>query len=138
MRLVLDISSGAGYLDVVPRRAVALLPKLLKQARVTASLSLRAVEKSTGISNAYLSQLENGKTANPSPPVLAKLARAYSIPYADLMAAAGYLDTTLDTTSEPPPARRIAMLTNDLNADEQDQVEAFITYIRAQRTRATN
>jgi transcriptional regulator with XRE-family HTH domain len=132
--LLLDISSAQMYLSCVPRRAAVRLPGVLKQARLAAEMSLRAVEKSTGISNAYLSQLENGRTANPSPPVLAKLARAYSISYADLMAAAGYLDAP----DEPPLRRRIAMLANDLNADEQDQVEAFIAHIRAQRRRATN
>ena len=42
------------------------LGKLLKQYRELNKLTLRAVEEKTGISNAYLSQLENEKIAHPS------------------------------------------------------------------------
>ena len=116
----------------MPRRSTELR-KLLKRARVAAGLTLRAVENGTGISNAYLSQLENGKTANPSPRVLSKLAKAYSISYAELMAAAGYLEVQ----DEPPVTRRLAMLTTDLNFDEQEQVAAFIRHLRSQRRNAS-
>ena len=40
----------------------------LKMARELRKLSLREVEEATGISNAYLSQLENDKIKKPSPP----------------------------------------------------------------------
>ena len=46
----------------------------LKKMRESIGLSLRAVEESTGISNAYLSQLENDKAKNPSANYLSKLA----------------------------------------------------------------
>ena len=42
------------------------LGKLLKQYREINKLTLRHVEEKTGISNAYLSQLENDKIAHPS------------------------------------------------------------------------
>src|ERR1051325_434136 len=91
--LMLDISSGRNYLSGVPR-SQGRLAQLLKATRESVALSLREVEKRTGISNAYLSQLENGRTTNPSPHVLAKLSRAYAISYTDLMLAAGYSEDT--------------------------------------------
>ena len=39
----------------------------LKHARMTSGLTLRAVERETGISNGYLSQLESGRVRRPSP-----------------------------------------------------------------------
>jgi len=113
----------------VLRRSTLRLPDVLKRARLAAKLSLRAVEKRTGISNAYLSQLENGKTSNPSPPILAKLARAYEMSYPDLLIAAGYLESP----SNKGLSRRITMLASDLSTDEQAAVEKFVTFLRAQR-----
>ena len=56
-------------------------------------LSLREVEEGTGkgVSNAYLSQLENGKIKKPSPSVLHSLAEVYVVPYEALMEQAGCL-----------------------------------------------
>jgi transcriptional regulator with XRE-family HTH domain len=62
----------------------------LRNARVKAGLSLRGAEKQVGISNAYLSQLENGKADNPSVGLLQKLAIAYGVPTDVLLVAAGY------------------------------------------------
>lgn len=51
------------------------LPYLRKQKNLT----LRQVEDLTGISNAYLSQLENGKIKNPSYNVVVKLNALYTV-----------------------------------------------------------
>lgn len=48
-----------------------------KEARKIAKLTLRQVEEITGISNAYLSQLENGKIKKPSYDVVQKLNDVY-------------------------------------------------------------
>ena len=45
------------------------------------SVSLREVERQTGISNEYLSQLERGVATKPAPDVLQKLAKFYGTPY---------------------------------------------------------
>src|SRR5436309_8486078 len=63
----------------------------LRTARELRKLSLREVEEATGISNAYLSQLENGKIKKPSPHFLHKLAQIYGIGYELLMEAVGYV-----------------------------------------------
>ena len=61
--------------------------KALREAK---SLTLREVEKQTGISNAYLSQLETGRVKQPSPLNLHKLAQLYEVPYETLMERVGY------------------------------------------------
>src|SRR6201988_1911506 len=71
----------------------AELGTLLADLRTAKGLSLREVEEATGkaVSNAYLSQLENGKIRKPSPTVLHSLAGVYGLPYEVLMEKAGYL-----------------------------------------------
>jgi HTH-type transcriptional regulator, competence development regulator len=93
-------------------------------------MSLRQVERVTGISNAYLSQLENGRTINPSPRLLEKLADAFDAPYSDLMSAAGYLP---DVLLPRRTAFEVSHLTNELNLDERREVESFIENLIARR-----
>lgn len=50
-----------------------------KVVRNAKGLTLREVEKQTGISNAYLSQLENGKIKHPSYNVVKNLCTFYGI-----------------------------------------------------------
>lgn len=62
----------------------------LRRARLAANLTLRQVETDTGISNAYLSQLETGKADNPSTTILRKLAEHYHVGPELFLKAAGY------------------------------------------------
>jgi len=62
----------------------------LKAVRKKLTLTLREVQKATSISNAYLSQLENGKIKQPSPSVLHRLATCYKESYNHLLRLAGY------------------------------------------------
>jgi len=57
-----------------------IMPSLLafKELRIKRGLTLREVETATGISNAYLSQLENGKIKKPSFEVVQKLNNLYA------------------------------------------------------------
>jgi transcriptional regulator with XRE-family HTH domain len=63
----------------------------LRKARLALQLTLRQVEARAGISNAYLSQLENGQAENPSPQYLEKLSEIYGINYESMLTSAGYL-----------------------------------------------
>ena len=49
------------------------LGQVLKESREKSNKTMRDVEEATGISNAYLSQLENDKIKKPSANVLYKL-----------------------------------------------------------------
>ena len=64
----------------------------LYRLRTLKGVSLREVERVTGVSNAYLSQLENKKTDKPSPHILHKLANYYDVEYTHLLKIAGYLE----------------------------------------------
>ncbi len=63
----------------------------LAQTRKLLGLTLRQAENLSGVSNAYISQLETGHIKQPSPDMLEKLALAYRLPYATVMEAAGYV-----------------------------------------------
>ena len=69
---------------------------LLADARKRRGLTLRAVQRAVGISNAYLSQLETGKVRSPSPVVLHKLCELYELPYATVMQEAGHPTSKYD------------------------------------------
>jgi transcriptional regulator with XRE-family HTH domain len=86
------VSKQAKQPSVAPPQLGAELQRLRKSL----GHKLRFVEMQTGISNAYLSQLETGKAENPSPPMLKKLADLYGTSYEALMQAAGYLPVVRD------------------------------------------
>ena len=120
------------------RRAdeTSLGARLIKLRRA-AGLTLRGVEEATNreVSNAYLSQLENGKISKPSPNILHTLASVYEARYEDLMELAGYV------VSEPGQAQgrrhgRVAALSiKDLTADEEDALLQYAAFLRSQRKR---
>jgi transcriptional regulator with XRE-family HTH domain len=109
-------------------------PKLggyLRSARDQRNLSLRAVERATGISNAYLSQIESGKIREPSPTVLHKLAELYSVPYADLMALAGYPDPGPAPTEKTTADSRLGPMT----PDEERAIREYLDFLRSKRSK---
>jgi transcriptional regulator with XRE-family HTH domain len=63
----------------------------LKGLREKQRMSLRDVERRTGVSNAYLGQIELGKRPPPHPKILKKLAPIYDVHVYELMRAAEYL-----------------------------------------------
>jgi HTH-type transcriptional regulator, competence development regulator len=61
----------------------------LKSIREERSLTLRDVESATGISNAYLSQLESGKIGRPSVQYIYLLSKIYGIEAEEMLLAIG-------------------------------------------------
>ena len=59
--------------------------------RLRGDSSLRAIQRTTGISNAYLSQIEKGERV-PGTGVLRRLAAYYGVPLHTLFRKAGYMD----------------------------------------------
>jgi transcriptional regulator with XRE-family HTH domain len=107
------------------------LGAVLADLRTAKGLSLREVEEATGkaVSNAYLSQLENGKIRKPSPNVLHSLAEVYAVPYETLMEMAGYL-----LPSEGGDGRRkrlAAFAIDDLTAEEEEELLKYLAFIRS-------
>jgi transcriptional regulator with XRE-family HTH domain len=106
------------------------LGKYLKDARELKGLSLRDVENHTGISNAYLSQLEGDKIKRPSPVWLHKLSELYGVAYERLMNLAGYpVPNATDTSSYSGLAARIGSITKR----EEDAVAEYLEFLRAKK-----
>jgi HTH-type transcriptional regulator, competence development regulator len=111
------------------------LAKALRDIRALRGHSLREVEDATGISNAYLSQLERGDAQKPSPDKLHALATFYDVPYTDLMRAAGYLQRTDRTDGqgrEYTSAVHAALMSADLTPEEENLVVKYIQFLRFQ------
>src|ERR1700743_1653114 len=113
------------------------LSTLLKSIRKVNGASLREGEEETGISNAYLSQLERGDALKPSPDKLHALAEFYGVPYTDLMRGAGYLQAgSSQQGTEAANARtsaiQAALMSANLTPDEEDAVVKYIEFLRFQ------
>jgi len=107
------------------------LGALLADLRRAKGFSLREVEAATGnaVSNAYLSQLENGKINKPSPKVLHSLAEVYAVPYETLMEKAGYLLPSEDGGAH---RRRLAAFAiDDLTAEEEEELLKYLAFLRS-------
>ena len=106
----------------------------LKVARELAGLSLREVEAATGISNAYVSQLESNKVRRPSVFFLTKLATLYGINRDQLLASLpdmaqlpGYIVPKPAVWKWLPPPQ---------NDEEQKQMAEYLKLIRDRNRRA--
>src|SRR4051812_9220023 len=66
------------------------LGQRLREARRAKRWTLRQAAVETGISNGYLSLIEQGEVKAPSPRYLLALADRYELPYDELMALAGH------------------------------------------------
>ncbi|RXT02876.1 helix-turn-helix domain-containing protein [Ammoniphilus sp. CFH 90114] len=65
----------------------------LRESRLQQKLSIRKLERLSGVSNAYISQIENGNRGIPSPEILRKIAEPLGLSYEELLEKAGYVDT---------------------------------------------
>lgn len=64
----------------------------LRELRKKREITLKDLGKEVGLSQPYLSQIENGEKGIPSPDILKKLAGPLGVEYGELMYEAGYLD----------------------------------------------
>jgi len=110
------------------------LGKTLKELRDIQQFTLRQVEEATGISNAYLSQLENDKISKPSANVLYKLSNIYNVELNTLLAAAGIIEK-----QAAPPNKllnSIALSTEfSLTKEEEDALLDYLNYLRQKQKR---
>ena len=109
------------------------LGEFLKRARNEKGMSLRDVERSSRISNGYLSLLESDSVKNPSPNFLYQLAELYGVSYAELMSLAGYV---VPRPADPGNDSASVDLLDDLTDEERAQVGTFVRFLRASRGRS--
>jgi transcriptional regulator with XRE-family HTH domain len=116
-----------------------VLGAYLKSLRTGAQLSLREVEEATNkeVSNAYLSQLENGKIAKPSPNILHSLAAVYHVPYEKLMEYAGYLSPSVNRPEGVKHGSAATYSIDNLTKEEEKELLDYLTYfVRRKREKS--
>jgi HTH-type transcriptional regulator, competence development regulator len=101
--------------------------KTLKEARSLNVLTLRQVEELTGISNAYLSQLENDKIKKPSANVLYKLASLYKQDLNSLLSAAGIIEKGQSVSKS---ANYIKLPGHTISKEEESALLDYLKYLR--------
>jgi transcriptional regulator with XRE-family HTH domain len=98
-------------------------------------MTLREVEEATNheVSNAYLSQLENGRISKPSPNILHSLAKVYGVAYDVLMEKAGYI-TAAATRGETERHGRIPTFTHEnLTPEEEEKLLEYLAFLRRRK-----
>ncbi|MDP3024366.1 MAG: helix-turn-helix transcriptional regulator [candidate division Zixibacteria bacterium] len=83
------------------------LGEYLKKARLEHRLSLRQAEELSGVSNAYISLIENGIRKDPHPNILKSLAKAYNLDIREMMRVAGYLEEKPSERDEKAEIERL-------------------------------
>jgi HTH-type transcriptional regulator, competence development regulator len=113
--------------------SIYTLGALLADARKRKQLTLRAVQETVGVSNAYLSQLETGKVKSPSPVVLHKLSELYGLSYATIMQEAGY--PVPKPARESDSARRLSARVGRTSEEEEDALVEYLMFLRSRNQR---
>jgi HTH-type transcriptional regulator, competence development regulator len=103
---------------------------ILKEARELRRFSLRDVENQSGISNAYLSQLENDKIKKPSANTLYKLSGLFNINFDDLMVTAGIVEKKNETVSA---SNDFAFSSDNITEHEREELIKYLKYLRYQQ-----
>lgn len=121
------------------------LGQYLWDLRQAAGLSLREVEVASSheVSNAYISQLENGKITNPSPAILHELAAVYeprisrkagiSCSYERLMQLAGYIRKPESESKRRTSRLPTFVKKEELTAEEENELLKYLAFIRVRK-----
>ena len=114
------------------------LGALLKSSRLKRGLTLRDLERETGISNGYLSQLESDTIKQPSPRHLHRLSHALSLAYGELMGLAGYAMEQQVSAKSDYPSHPSFLGLEELNEADKRKIQAYIDDLRdARRVRGS-
>lgn len=103
--------------------------KYLKEIRLKKGLTLRDIEKKSGVSNAYLSQVENGKRNAPTPDILMKIHEVLGVSYDELMEKAGYISPSFRSELLPETIKTMETY-EDLMELTSNATEMFVNSIR--------
>jgi transcriptional regulator with XRE-family HTH domain len=102
------------------------LAAALRSGRLACGLSLRAVERKTGISNAHISQLETGAIAKPEMALLWELAAVYGLDFGLLLRLGGYDDAVAGGAEQRARITAALRALRRLDAAEQDQALRYM------------
>jgi transcriptional regulator with XRE-family HTH domain len=106
---------------------------VLRAARTGAALSLRDVERRTGLSNAHLSQIETDTIARPEMSILWELAALYGLDFGRLLALAGHAGGA-ETSGRRRRRMTVALRAmSELSPAEQAEALRFMAELKARR-----
>jgi transcriptional regulator with XRE-family HTH domain len=103
------------------------LGSVLRAKREAVRFTLRTVEEVTGVSNAYLSQLENGKVLKPSANILLKLSELYKIDFRYLLSLAGIVENEQE---QGKSFNELVFSKEVLTKEEADELSQYLKFIR--------
>lgn len=106
----------------------------LRSLREAKALTLRDVEEKSGISNAFVSQIESGKVKHPSPIMLHKLAEIYAVPYEGLLERVGY-PVPENSASAGRSASNIFRRLGSISEDEEQLLLDYLSFLRSRARR---
>lgn len=105
-----------------------------KELREKKGLTLRDVERETGVSNAYLSQLESEKIKQPSPTTLHKLAEFYQVSYSEMMTKVGYPAPVVSGTKNIVTEKKTVYgKLGKISTEEEDELIEYLKLIRKRK-----
>jgi len=111
------------------------LAQYLASIRQDRRMTLRQVEEATNkeVSNAYLSQIENGKIKQPSPNVLHSLSEIYGIDYGRLMEMAGHITPSVNRSPTDRHGRVATFAEHNLTPAEEAELIEYLQFIRRRK-----
>ncbi len=107
----------------------------LRGARETRGLSLRDVERATGIHNAHLSQIETDSIQQPDLAILWELSAFYEIDYSKLMRLAKYATDRAANGHEKEQLSVAFRTMGELTPQERKKTLAFMGDLKRSRQR---
>jgi transcriptional regulator with XRE-family HTH domain len=112
------------------------LGAVLRDARAAHGLSLRDVERRTGIRNAHLSQIETDTIAKPEMAILWELASLYDLDFARLLALAGHAGEAATSGSQRRRMTVALRALSQLSPGDQEEALRFMAELKARRDEA--
>ena len=108
----------------------------LKQLREDRKMTLRDVEEKAKISNAYLSQVENGQRGVPTMKILSRLAQAYGVSVTVLaeQAAAEIRHQNIESGPNPAPDTDfVSRGYENLTEEHKKTLKSFLQHLQNQQ-----
>lgn len=99
----------------------------LRALREQRGKSLREIERMSSINSGYLSQLERGAVAQPTPSMIQRLSEAYDVPLPELMSWAGY---SMPESKMTPSQARAMKYIGDPSDEEIEAIRAVMKVLR--------
>ena len=109
------------------------LGDLLQKERQKRQLTLRDVERKTGIHNAHLSQIEKGAITRPAPNILFTLAALYDLRYEHQMKLAGHFGSNGTNSSRRAVQGAALHALEELSPKEQREVLDYMKKLVRER-----